>query len=230
MNWDWESDCISRLRQEWTSFCLRGQTPLPLQMSATGQSLSSTSGPGHWLSSSPETARPESRSKQARKRFWIETILMPLINSAWEGLCCREEEGTHGEQKVHSDHSLRMTERSKERARTTGWRRYSRQSFSFILCYYSLHCACLPSHSLVSHCKVPSWQRLENRTEQPRNTFSNWDIDPRWGKKERISWEQTNSGYKEKQQRMIEMQHTDTDRVVTSAGSYNTFTLCSCSF
>lgn len=87
-------------------------TPLPLHMLESGQSLSSTSGLRHWLSSSLEIGRPESRSKQARKRLWIETILLPLISPPWEVLCCR---GTHGEQGVHSDHSLRMTERRKSR-------------------------------------------------------------------------------------------------------------------
>lgn len=97
---------------EWTSSWPLRQTLLPLQMLASGQSLSSISGPGHWLSSSSlETGKPESRSRQARKRLWIEIILLPLITPAWEVLCCREEEGTQGEHGVHADHSLRMTER-----------------------------------------------------------------------------------------------------------------------
>lgn len=100
------------LASEWASFCPLGHTPLPLQMLESGQDLSSTNGPGHWLSSSSlETGRPESRSKQARKRLWIETMLLPVITPACEVLCCREAEGTQGEHGVHSDHSLRMTKR-----------------------------------------------------------------------------------------------------------------------
>lgn len=119
-NWSLTKDRLRNWLHFWTEikdslnlfFCLPGQTQLPLQTLASGQSLSSTSGPGHWLSSSSlETGRPESRSKQARKRLWIETILLPPITPAWESLCCREEEGTQGEQGVHSDHSLRMTKR-----------------------------------------------------------------------------------------------------------------------
>lgn len=72
-------------------------------MLASGHGLSSTSSPGHWLSSSLETGRPESRSKQARKRLWIDTIC--------ELLCC----STQGEHRVQPDHSLRTTERRKGR-------------------------------------------------------------------------------------------------------------------
>lgn len=111
------SEIMDSLSTEWTSFCPLGQTPLPLQMLASGQSLSSTSGPGHWLSSSSlETGWPESRSKQARKRLWIETILLPLTTPAWEVLFCREAESRQGEHCVHSDHSLRITERKEEKA------------------------------------------------------------------------------------------------------------------
>lgn len=93
-------------------FCPLGQTPLPLQTSASGQGRSSASGPGHWLcSSSLGTGRPESRSKQARKRLWTESILMPPGVPAWEGLWWGEAEGAQGEQGVHSDHSLRRTEK-----------------------------------------------------------------------------------------------------------------------
>lgn len=88
--------------------------PLPLQMLTSGHSLSSASGPGHWFSSSLGTGRPESRSKQARNRLWIDTMLVLLLMAAdSEELCSREEDGTQGEQGVHCDHSLRMTERKK---------------------------------------------------------------------------------------------------------------------
>lgn len=107
------SEIKDSLSSDGTSFCPLGPTPLPLQMLASGQSLSSTSGPRHWLSSSSslETGWPDSRSKQALKRLWIETILLPPTTPAWEALCCREADGKQGEHGVHSDHSLRMTER-----------------------------------------------------------------------------------------------------------------------
>lgn len=145
---NWRTDCM-------TSSCLLGQTPLPLQMLASGQSLSSTSGPGHRLSSSPETGRPESRSKQARKRLWIETSLVPKITPAWGVLCCREEEGTQGEQGVHSDHSLRMTERSKGRSRVTGRRSYLRgssfihSSLLHIFCFLTFTLSCVTLQSPI---------------------------------------------------------------------------------
>lgn len=78
-------------------------------MFRSGQIRSSTSGPEHWFSSSPETGRPESKSKQARKRLWIETTLLSLTKPAMEVLKCRETKGKHGEQGVHADHSLRIT-------------------------------------------------------------------------------------------------------------------------
>lgn len=78
-------------------------------MFGSGQRRSSTSDPEHWLSSSPETGRPESRSKQARKRLWIETTLLSLTERAREVLNCMEAKGKHGEHGVHADHSLRIT-------------------------------------------------------------------------------------------------------------------------
>lgn len=146
---------------------LHGQTPLPLQMSASGQSLSSTSGPGHWLSSSPETGRPESRSKQARKRFWIETILVPPMTSAWEVLCCREEEGTQGEQEVHSDHSLRMTKWSKQRSRIKKLleKKLFIHSLLFFLKFtFTLSCVTLQS---------PIMAKTGEQNSQS-NTYSHW--------------------------------------------------------
>lgn len=79
-------------------------------MFGSGQRRSSTSDPEHWLSSSPETGRPESRSKHARKRLWIETTLLSLTEPAREVLNCMEAKGKHGEHGVHADHSLRITE------------------------------------------------------------------------------------------------------------------------
>lgn len=137
-------------------FLHSGKRPLPLQMFASGQSLCSISGPGHWLFSSLETGRPESKSKQARKRLCIETILFPVMTSAREGKrLCKEGDGTQGEQEVHSDHSLRITARGKE----TAWsiKKLLKKELLSGLSAFS------PSHSLVSQCKVPSWQRLENR-------------------------------------------------------------------
>lgn len=137
-----------------------GQTPLPLQTSASGQSLSSTSGPVHWPCSSPSASgRPESRSKQARKRLWTESNLMPPWFPAW-----REVESVQGEQGVHSDHSLRRTKEKRaggealeNTSRPTYWHRS--QSVALLL----------PSHSLVSHWRAPSWQRLQDRaTKRPR--------------------------------------------------------------
>lgn len=78
-------------------------------MFGSGQRRSSTSDPEHWLSFCPETGRPESRSKQARKRLWIETTLLPLTEPAREVLNCMEAKGKHGEHGVHADHSLRIT-------------------------------------------------------------------------------------------------------------------------
>lgn len=79
-------------------------------MFGSGQRRSSTSDPEHWLSSSPETGRPESRSKHARKRLWIETTLLSLTEPAREVLNCMKAKGKHGEHGVHADHSLRITE------------------------------------------------------------------------------------------------------------------------
>lgn len=52
---------------------------VPWHMLSSGHSLSSTCGCGHWFfSCSPGTGKPESKSKQARKRLWTETIWLPL--------------------------------------------------------------------------------------------------------------------------------------------------------
>lgn len=87
---------------------------LPLQLLASGHSLSSTSGPEQWLSSFPETGWPESRSKHARKRLWIETSLLPPTAPASE--FCGDAESRQGEHCVHSDHSLRTTKTKGEEA------------------------------------------------------------------------------------------------------------------
>lgn len=108
-----------------------GQTLLPLQRLESGQSLSSTRGPGHWLSSSSlETGTPEYKSKQARKRRWVESIWLALMTPAVEWLSCREEDGTQGEQGVHSDHSLSMTKQRKGKA---GWCHHSTRSLCTLL-------------------------------------------------------------------------------------------------
>lgn len=78
-------------------------------MFGSGQRRSSTSDPEHWLSFSPGTGRPESRSRQARKRLWSETTLLSLTKPAREVLNCTEANGKHGEHVVHADHSLRIT-------------------------------------------------------------------------------------------------------------------------
>lgn len=78
-------------------------------MFTSGQSRSSTSSPEHWLSSSLGTGRPESRSRQARKRFWMETTAAPPTSPSAKVLSWSEEDDMHGEQRVHSDHSLRIT-------------------------------------------------------------------------------------------------------------------------
>lgn len=118
-------------------------------MLASGQNFSSTSGPGHWLSSCPETGRPESRSKQARKRLWTETILVPLIIPAWEVLCCREEEGTQGEHDVHSDHSLRMTKKDKERGRITRPIQAEAIHSFLIVCFLTFTLSCVTLQSPI---------------------------------------------------------------------------------
>ena len=102
----WTKMKVNILWPSWT-------TPSPLHVLPSGQSLSSTTGSGHWLSSSVVIERPESRSKQARKRLWIETIVVLLMTSSSEKLSCTEEKGMQEEQGVHSDHSLRMAERRK---------------------------------------------------------------------------------------------------------------------
>lgn len=78
-------------------------------MFGSGQRRSSTSDPKHWLSSSPETGRPESRYKQARKRLWSDTTLLSLTEPPREVLNCMEAKDKHGEHDVHADHSLRIT-------------------------------------------------------------------------------------------------------------------------
>lgn len=151
---------------EWTSLCPLGQTRLPLQMLASGHSLSSTSSPGHWISSSLVTGRPESRSKQAWKRFWIETNCEPLT-AADKVLLCREDGRTQGEQGVQPDHSLRTTERQREAEMQVNGIKFSRRvSFHF-------HWALLPSHSLMSHCKLPLWHRLEEKEVNKRDNNDN---------------------------------------------------------
>lgn len=103
-------------------------------MLASGHGLSSTSSPGHWLSSSLETGRPESRSKQARKRLWIDTIC--------ELLCC----STQGEHRVQPDHSLRTTERRRER-KIQVHRVYREPRFITLLSYlHILSCRTANSH------------------------------------------------------------------------------------
>lgn len=84
-------------------------------MFGSGQKRWSTSGPEHRLSSSPETGRPESRSKQARKRLWIETTLLPLTAPVREVLDCREAQGRQGEHGVQADQALRTTEFKKNK-------------------------------------------------------------------------------------------------------------------
>lgn len=80
----------------------------------SGQSLSSTSSPEHWLSSSLGTGKPESRSRQARKRFWMETMVAPPTTPPTKALSWSEDDNMQGEQRVHSDHSLRITAGRKE--------------------------------------------------------------------------------------------------------------------
>lgn len=129
---------------------------LPLQTLASGHSLSSTSGPGQRPSSSPETGRPESRSKHARKRLWIETGFLPPPTSE----SCGDAESRQGEHCVHSDHSLRTTEREEGEA---GQKRDGIIRPGAL--YVADRSALIPSHSLVSHCNAPSWQRLQNRDD-----------------------------------------------------------------
>lgn len=135
-------------------------------MLASGQSLSSVSGPEHWSFSSSETGRPESRSKQARKRLWIESISLPCFTTAWGVLRCSEEDGTHREHGVQSDHSLRMTARNKER--------WEGAIHSFILHYIHILDSCL--HILLCHTAVfhhgTSWRR-----EQTRNNYTDCGVE-----------------------------------------------------
>lgn len=133
-------------------FCPLGLTPLPLQILASGQSLSSTSVPGHWLCSSPpETGRPESRSKQARKRLWIETILLPFTSPSREVSGCREAKGKQREHAVHSDHSLRMTERKQE-IKYDGFNQSAAVCFTPTFLFSYLHT--LLCHTAKFHCST----------------------------------------------------------------------------
>lgn len=128
-------------------------------MLASGQSLSSSSGSGHWLSSSSsptcETGKPESRSKQALKRLWIDTICVTLMSPACNVLGCSEEEGRQGEQGVQFDHSLATTYKKGRGKKIEGQKTEQRHIRDIYIFSF------LPSHSLVSQWNVPSWQRLE---------------------------------------------------------------------
>ncbi len=73
----------------------------PVQMLDCRQIRSSSSSSSH-SSSLPLTGRPESTSRQARKRRWSDTRPEAFPP---------EDAGIHGEQEVHSDHSLTITER-----------------------------------------------------------------------------------------------------------------------
>lgn len=129
-------------------------------MLISGQTLSSTSGPGHWLSSSLKTGRPESRSKQARKRFWTETIFVPLTTPSVRSC----SEGLQGEQGVHSDHSLRTAEWKKAKSRAGLEGNEVMRTYETETSYISF-LTFLPSHSLISQWKVPLWQRLEKEKQ-----------------------------------------------------------------
>lgn len=81
----------------------------PVQMSGCGQILSSSSSSSH-SPSLPLTGSPESTSRQARNRRWTDT--RPETST----LEREEDAGIHGEQEVHSDHSLTITEKERERS------------------------------------------------------------------------------------------------------------------
>lgn len=82
-----------------------------------------------------------------------------------------------GEHKVHSDHSLRMTELKKKKNM-----RYDVKNINVIIQEKKKNM--LPSHSLMSHSNIPSWQRLKtcrhiNRLTHIRSqqiTYENRDL------------------------------------------------------
>lgn len=137
----------------------------PVQMSGCGQILSSSSSSSH-SPSLPLTGSPESTSRQARYRRWTDTRpeASPLERE--------EDAGIHGEQEVHSDHSLTITERERDcdlfmNSRKTVIRFQMIGSVSKTQTLragygYTDINRRVPSHSRKSHWREPSWQTLKH--------------------------------------------------------------------